>query len=142
MTFLTLEEQTESFHQNKSTNQQRNYGIVYEERRRKDMTKPSTEDNLRTIEMFVLSKRKMSYKEARREQTILGAAKVRPYDRMHVVNLTTFKAKQKLNTVTNTITTTPTDTSMVIVEARKPRNHRYVNLNPHQNPNGTELDFS
>ena len=136
------EQQNEHWMQALSTNQRREYGVMYEERRRRDYDQPAKEDNLRTVKRFIVSKQPMSYKVARMELGRQERNKIRPYDRLHVVNIHTFNAKQAYNHLTNTVDSTPTDHSMVVSKARKPRGHRYVNLNPHQNPTATELDFS
>ena len=71
-----------------NTNQQAIYGLVYEERRRLDQDKPATEDNIRTVKLDWLPMTPMEYKSAREAKASIHC--VRPYDRVHVVNVKTF----------------------------------------------------
>lgn len=125
---IDYEEQTEMWMQELSTNQQRCYGIAYEERRRRDMSRPATEDNVRTIKRYLVTKTGLTYLEARHELRRQASMKVRPYDLMHVVNVVTFNAEQRVQPFTKTWSSTPTDTTMAPVDAVKPRNHVYTNL--------------
>lgn len=73
------------------------YTIAYESRRRKNLDQPATESNLHTTSLELLPPRNGVYSLAQAQALQRTIQPIRPYDRIHVVNLDTWHEKHVKN---------------------------------------------